>query len=137
MSPRSHGLSPRVPLVPESLSRSFDRRVLRIAPLVPPAYDPLYGQGANGDGLSLGPASASRRAPLLLSASDPNASASPTSQRLTGITSAQHGYREKYYAMEKNAPYHQQNMGESGVTRACMLARSNSEEAIQSEERFE
>ena len=58
MSPRSHGLSPRVPFVPEPLSRSFDRRVLRIAPLVPPAYDPLDGQGANDDGLPLGPASA-------------------------------------------------------------------------------
>ena len=58
MSPRSHGLSPRVPFVPEPLSRSFDRRVLRIAPLVPPAHDPLYGQGANDDGLPLGPASA-------------------------------------------------------------------------------
>ena len=64
MSPRSHGLSPRVPFVPEPLSRSFDRRVLRIAPLVPPAYDPLDGQGANDDGLPLGPASASRRSPL-------------------------------------------------------------------------
>jgi hypothetical protein len=64
ISPRSLGPSPRVPFVPEPPSRPSDRRVLRVAPLVPPADDALHGQGSNDYCLPLGPASASRRAPL-------------------------------------------------------------------------